>query len=361
MKTLLLLALVAGHVALAQVKPSPQVLRARPDLLRARADSRVSLAPPLAQMVLSGQVWRVDSLRTVVLPGALVSVPLPTGPLTTRTNASGIFTLTLSPANLAALPDSVPVVATAIGYHSQTIKRRKAAQATVVFHLRLVKYKLESAHITLPPATNKNPPKPPATGTSAFWPPPQCSTLERLNSRYFTQAHTLADVNDILANALDAATYDNLRYYYAPDGFVLITRIEQTNAAGVALPGQERWSADVPDGLGSSFASYLKALFIPAHGHFRVIAFAVTNQPITQYRAAPQAGEAREWLQQGADELDPTVGALPYGPTYHCTALIYEFEQSADRDSPLLVPGHLTARKHLVNSRIAAALPKLTP
>ncbi|WP_223649390.1 carboxypeptidase-like regulatory domain-containing protein [Hymenobacter psoromatis] len=363
MKTMLLLALVAGHVALAQKKPSPQVLRVQPNVLPARADSRL-LAPPLAQMVLSGQVRRVDLLRSVPLPGAMVSVPLPTGPLHTRTDTNGKFSLTLSQANLAALPDSVAVVATAIGCNSQTIKLKKAVLATVFFRLRPTIYKMESAHIILP-ATGSRPSARRHSGTpvsqQAFWPPPQCSTLQRLSNRYFAQAHTLSDVDDILYNALSSATYDDLRYYAAPNGFVLITRVEQINDDGVALPGKERWSPDVPDSIGFSLVRYLKALFIPTVGHFRVIAFAVTDQPITTYRPAPQEDEARVWLQQGANELDPDVGALPYGRGYHCTALIYEFKQAAELTGSLDVSGALDATTHLTKSRIMAGLPKLTP
>ena len=360
MKTLLLLALVASHVALAQQKPASPVLT-RPAVPRDSYRDRYRPAPSLAQMVITGQVQRQDSLHTTPLPGALVSVALPGGPQSARTDQNGGFSLILNAAALAALPDSVAVAAAAFGLGSQTVEVKKAAQATVFFHLHLIKYHMMSGHIGRPPATPTGAKKKVAASQQAFWPPPQCSTLQRLNSRYFAQARTLGDVDDILYNALSSATYDDLRYYAAPNGFVLITRVEQINNDGVALPGKERWSPDVPDGVGTSLVSYLKALFIPAVGHFRVIAFAVTNQPITTYRPAPQESEARVWLQQGADELDPHVGALPYGPGYHCTALIYEFEQSAELKGPLDVSGALDATTHLTKSRIMAGLPKITP
>ena len=362
LKSLLLVAsLLAGHVGLAQ--------EARGYGYRDRR------YPPLTQMVITGQVQRQDSLRLRPLPGALVSVALPGGPQSARTEANGGFSLTL---NATALPDSVAVVAAALGLGSQTIRVKKAAQVTAFFHLHLSRFHTRSAHLArptlAPPDVNgaaahtagagvavADANEAAAARTQAFWPPPQCSTLQRLNSGYFAKARTLADVDNILADALDAATYDNLRYYYAPDGFVLITRIEQTTADGVALPGRARWSVQVPEGAGSSLARYLKALFIPASGHFRVIAFAVTTQPIVGYRPAPQEEEARGWLQQGADELDPKVAALPYGASYHCTALIYEFKQVADHANPLVIQDALPARTHLANSRIMAGLPKLTP
>ena len=346
-KILLLFSLLAGHVTLAQE-------------MRDYRRNRYPPAPPLTQMVLSGQVRRVDSLGTVPLAGALVSVKLPAGPLTTRADANGKFIITLAQATLATLPDSVAVVAAAPGYNSQTIKVKQAAQAVAFFRLRRIVYNTISAHVTLPGTPIKHHSGTPAS-QQAFWPPPQCSTLQRLNSRYFAQARTLGDVDDILYNALSSATYDDLRYYAAPHGFVLITRVEQINDAGVALPGKARWSPDVPNGAGSSLVNYLRALFIPAVGHFRVIAFAVTDQPITTYRPAPQEGEARVWLQQGADALDPNVGALPYGPGYHCTALIYEFEQAAELTGSLDVSGALDATTHLTKSHIMAGLPKITP
>ena len=355
LNTLLVLALLAGHVALAQKLSDYQ-----------RNRFPATPPPPLTQMVLSGQVQRLNLLSISAVPEAEVGVMLPTGLLRTRTDANGKFTLTLSRTNLAALPDSVAVVAMANGLRPQTIRVKKAALATVNFRLQ-VTYKVESGHITLPtspsgasrPPTNHHSATP--ASQQAFWPPPQCSTMQRLSNRYFAQAHTLSDVDDILYNALSSATYDDLRYYAAPHGFVLITRVEQINDEGVALPGKERWSPDVPDSIGFSLVRYLKALFIPTVGHFRVIAFAVTDQPITTYRPAPEEAEARVWLQQGANELDPDVGALPYGRGYHCTALIYEFKQAAELTGTLNVSGALDATTHLTKSRIMAGLPKLTP
>ncbi|MEJ7666903.1 MAG: hypothetical protein WKG07_49065 [Hymenobacter sp.] len=73
-------------------------------------------------------------------------------------------------------------------------------------------------------------------------------------------------MDNILVEALDAATYDDLRYYYAPDGFVLIARIEQTDAAALALPGAARWSVKVPGGASTSsigLATSRRCLFRP--------------------------------------------------------------------------------------------------
>ena len=336
----------AGQVAMAQ--------RARPV---------VPGAPPVyypapTQMLITGRIFNVGKTGTTVLPHATVTVKRPNGSVAATMTAddSGDYRLLIPGDVLATLPDSISVTASAFMFESQTIKARKAKAVGVIFYLHLLAMHTESAHINVPPI------QPSTTGAEqAFWPPPQCSTLKVLDPQYFVKAHTLAQVDAILSKALTEATYDDLRYYYAPGGFVLITRIEQTDANGIALPGKARWSVNIPDGFGSSFASYLKALLIPPSGHFRVIAFAVTNAPINRYRAAPSQDEALKWLQQGADALSPKVGALPYDATYHCTALIYEFQRSASSTGGLVVPAQLSAREHLDNSRIARYLPRIQP
>ncbi len=379
MKTYLLLAgLLAGTglAAMAQkarpATPPVSTPAVRPDTRRDYAPGThygYHLPVPAAfdQMVVTGQVLHGSGASASPATKASVAVKLPSGapPLSAKTDASGNFRLAIPAAVLATLPDSVRLEASALLLTSQTIKVKKAAQVSVVFHLQLMTLTTESGHINFPPPPPPPPPPLPPTPTTsaeqAFWPPPQCSTLKVLDQRYFAKAHTLAQVDAILSEALNDANYDDLRYYYAPGGFVLITRIEQTDANGIALPGKARWSVNIPDGFGSSFASYLKALLIPPAGHFRVIAFAVTNEPINRYRAAPSQDEALKWLQLGADALAPKVGALPYDASYHCTALIYEFQRSASSTGGLVVPAQLSARQHLSTSRIAGHLPKIQP
>lgn len=311
---------------------------------------------PVVVMTITGRVFRADSLRVHPLPGVRVSAAPPVRSPTVQTDADGNFTLVLMGQDFAHLPDSVTVQAALFGLGSQAVRLKKAAQARALFRLRPLKMVMESAHIG-PPA----PPKTAPTSQQVFWPPPQCSTMQRLAASYFTKAHTLAEVDALLRAALLGASYDNLRYYYAPEGFVLVTRIEQTDALGYALPGSERWSAAVANETGKSLVGYFKALFLPTMGHFRVIAFVVTNQPISTNQPAPQKSTATSWLQQGADGLDSHQGALPYGPGYHCTALVYEFEQSDDGTGKLVMPNELSVQTHLLTSHIARGLPHPQP
>lgn len=370
MKILVLIALLLVGARSAVMAQGPPPIRREGALLQQPGYGRRYARPTvtgLAQMVVTGQVFRVDKDGARPFVQATVAAERAKGQLvaTTKTDASGNYSLTIPEAVLATLPDSVLVTANAMMFTSQTIKVKKGATAVAVFHLQMVSMTTKSGHINPPPPPPPPPapgPPPPTPGTreQAFWPPPQCSTLKVLDKRFFASAQTLSDVNDILISALDAATYDDSRYYYAPNGFVLITRIEQTDGEGRPLPGKARWSIKVPTGV-KSLASYLKALFIPPSGHFRIIAFAVTDMPIAHFRTAPSEAEALKWLDLGADALSPKVGALPYGPNYHCTALIYEFEGANSGAGDPVVPGNLSARQHLANSHIAAHLPQIQP
>lgn len=323
-------------------------------LLAGAAPSTQAQQPLRVLMTITGRVFRADSLGAQPLAGARVSVAPPVRAPAVQTDADGNFTLVLRGESFARLPDSVGVTVFKFGLGSQTVKLQKATQARVFFRLQLLRMTTMSAHVG-PPATKQ------ATSQQVFWPPPQCSTLQRLAPRYFAQARTLADVDAVLRAALLGASYDNLRYYSAPGGFVLLTRIEQTDAQGYALPGAERWSAAVANEAGKSLVGYFKAIFLPTVGHFRVIAFVVTNETISHFQAPPQKGTAISWLQQGADGLDDHVGALPYGPSYHCTALVYEFRQGDDGTGELVVPNELSVQAHLAASHIARGLPRLQP
>ncbi|MEI7869314.1 MAG: hypothetical protein WCI11_15610 [Candidatus Methylumidiphilus sp.] len=63
------------------------------------------------------------------------------------------------------------------------------------------------------------------------------------------------------------------------------------------------------------------------------------------------------WLRLGYDRLPEGLALTPFTPSFVCTALIYEFEQtSPKKEAQLLSPGKLAAHTHLEASGFYKAL-----
>jgi len=192
------------------------------------------------------------------------------------------------------------------------------------------------------------------------WPPPKASAMEaipreRLVSR--SGRTRLSDVDRRLTAALEANGYYESSYYAVPDGFALVTKMEQIRADGAPESDPARWSLEAPRLSGFSLSSYLQALFAARPGHYRVIAFIVTPQAFRQSETRPTADEAAAWLGGGLDRLPAPLGALEFRSGYACTALIYEFVRPTESDEPKFqVPGALPGRVHLQKSGLWKAL-----
>jgi hypothetical protein len=224
-----------------------------------------------------------------------------------------------------------------------------------------------------PTATASKPPPPPpptsATPPSAAdghprekipqfpWPPPRASAMA-LVPRSFLTAPTgmggqLADVSGRLLAALDLCGYSEHSFYAVPDGFALVTQLEQINPDGTPKQAPARWAADVPPLRSFSMSDYLKALFTANPGYYRIIVFVVTSHPFSQAEAAVGREEAERWLASGLNQLPDTIGKLPFSEAVACTALIYEFEQrEAGKEPVILIPSDLTGTDHLAKSRL---------
>ena len=95
-------------------------------------------------------------------------------------------------------------------------------------------------------------------------------------------------------------------------------------------------------------AAYLQALFSARAGHYRVIAFIVTDVPITEKSTPVSREKAETWLSEGGDVLPAPVAeqSLPEG--CKVTALIYQFRQPGQSEQAVqLLHGALPARQHL--------------
>jgi AraC-like DNA-binding protein len=164
-----------------------------------------------------------------------------------------------------------------------------------------------------------------------------------------TGATRLRDVDDRITAALDRNGYTETSYFSVPDGFALVTRLEQFEPDGTPKGDPDRWSLSPPRLRNFSLSSYLKALLMGQPGHYRVIAFIVTPRAFSQANVQVTPEQASEWLADGLNQLPEPIGDLDFSRAgYACTALIYEFERATDSDGPKVrVPGGLSGLVHL--------------
>ena len=114
------------------------------------------------------------------------------------------------------------------------------------------------------------------------WPPEEPSSLVRIDSLYPDDWHerSLFEVAELLTAALQEAAYLELGFYAAPGGFVMVTRLEGTDAAGAPLAAERRYQLS-DDRSDFSFREYVLSLFFAPKGYYRFIAFVVSDVPYT--------------------------------------------------------------------------------
>jgi hypothetical protein len=194
------------------------------------------------------------------------------------------------------------------------------------------------------------------------WPPPQASARADIPDKLLRHARTeklaLRDIDRRLSAALDAAGYAEKSYFAVPDGFALVTRLEQIEADGAPKKKEsDRWATEPGRLREFSLSAYLKALFTSNVGHFRVIVFVVTSRPFSQAEAMVSRDEALAWFPEGLNRLPDAIGRRPYTAQYASTALIYEFEKSdVAKQAQTKIPGRLTGRTHLERAGVWGAL-----
>lgn len=195
------------------------------------------------------------------------------------------------------------------------------------------------------------------------WPPPQASAMAVLPTRVlfsdsdWNPGMRLSNVDQRLTQALTAAGYSESSYYRIPNGFALVTRIEQIKDDGTPLDPPARWSIDISPLDRFSLLEYLRALFAARNGYFRVIVFAVTSQPFVQTEDHVRRSEALAWLRSGFNVLPHEIGDLEYTQRHQVTALVYEFlKPRAAQNAEFLVPGKIDGLSHLRKSGVISAL-----
>ncbi|MCB0545514.1 MAG: hypothetical protein KDC70_18450 [Saprospiraceae bacterium] len=191
------------------------------------------------------------------------------------------------------------------------------------------------------------------------WPPPSCHTRFELPEKTGAAFKTLGDADVRLRRALDAKGYSQRSYFSVPDGFALVTQLEQYNGEdGAVRNDRTRW-LDYPkkenfDGV----MDYLKSLVMPQKGYFRLFVFVVTDRGFGGSAQRVSKAEATAWLSQGFNKLPASLAAANWSTGYGITALVYEFEvpESNRKPKQQCPTPHIDAQTHLKKSGIAGGL-----
>lgn len=191
------------------------------------------------------------------------------------------------------------------------------------------------------------------------WPPPPYSADEIINDTVFKKVSRLSGIDKILRKALDSCGYLKKRYYYVPNGFALVTKIEQIYGDGTPYSPPNRFNIDGEPNFKFNLFNYIKSLFIAQKGHYRLIVFIITDVPLNQSEDAIQKEDAIKWLKSGNEILPSDIGKLAYTENYKCYALIYEFikpDYEANLNFVNESDSSLQGRDHLVKSNLITFL-----
>ena len=192
------------------------------------------------------------------------------------------------------------------------------------------------------------------------WPPPKSSAFDKIPSEFLNAKKSLKDVANKLEETFDQTGYTQKKYYSVPDGFALVSQLEQFWPDGTSKEEPDRWAAEFRPPRIFSLTSYIKAIFKANPGRYRIVAFIVTSQPFEEGKENITREEARSWLDSGMVVLPKSIGEQPYTDEHYCTALIYEFEQPRRDKKPFFKSlSNLTGRDHLQKSKLWAALKPL--
>ena len=184
------------------------------------------------------------------------------------------------------------------------------------------------------------------------FPPPQCCSPLEIPRSTFGNALKLGDVSSQLIAALNQQGYVYRSFMSVPNGFAIVTQMEQYNADYTHRTDENRWN-NAP--IGTSFSGYLDyflRLVLPSKAYFRTFVFIVTTDAITQNKEVVGKDKARDWYSQGINRLPKTVAELPYTEGVEVTALVYEFVVPDSNRQPKQNCPSVNTQLHLQKSGI---------
>ncbi len=192
------------------------------------------------------------------------------------------------------------------------------------------------------------------------WPPPRPSGWNVLPDDLFdlSAEATYADIDRRLRSALSTVGHDDVGYYWIPDGFAIVTRLERFEEDGSTVADNSRWTATVPAApLTWNLIDYIRALTTAQTGYFRVIVFAVTPQPFSTEPSDHTLDAVEAWAAGGANTLPTAILARNVPQGTKITALVYEFRKVRGGEGvTALDPSHMPIGEQLRRLGLIAAM-----
>ena len=188
------------------------------------------------------------------------------------------------------------------------------------------------------------------------FPPPPCCSPREIPRSSFTSATKLGDVADKISAALEKQGFTYRTFLSVPNGFALVTQMEQYNADYTCRIDASRWS-NTP--IGASFVGYLdyfKRLVMPSKAYYRTFVFIVTTNAFSQQGNNVSKKEASAWYGRGINRLPKTVADVPYTEGVTVTALVYEFVVPESNRKPSQKCPNVETQWHLEKSGLWLAL-----
>ena len=198
------------------------------------------------------------------------------------------------------------------------------------------------------------------------WPPPRSSCFYEIPPKYFLSRNhspvTLSQVARIISIALNHNGYSDKSYYFAPEGFSLVTRLEKFHPSGEFVQGIERWKIEVKHNKEWSLTGYIKALLKgKTEGHFRFFAFIVTTSPLIQSSEKLKSSDVKKMVLGGAGQITEEIGKKLMSSNHKIFALVYEFSLREKQEFlSLTSPGLITGKMHLEKSNILNTIKRIS-
>ncbi len=180
------------------------------------------------------------------------------------------------------------------------------------------------------------------------WPLPPASSTEVIRPAQLGDVQNLQEIADLLEVVLHRRDYE-YRYYGIASGFVMLCRMERINDDATSAANPIRWTSSnrEPWSIWDPRA-ILRGLFNAPYGHYRIIAFAVTDVPLSQEGDDITSEQARALMRRGLDRLPSSLAQIAVTPDTRVTALIYEFRSEGfEAVTRLEMPGRHSGRVHL--------------
>lgn len=169
----------------------------------------------------------------------------------------------------------------------------------------------------------------------------------------------VGDIATSVQAALNAAGYSETSFYNVPDGFVIVTRLEQIERDGTAKSGAERWNVEAPGKDDPFFLKVLKGMVGATSGNYRLFIFVVSTDDRPPTSSEPSYGKAKLWFLRGAAALPAATANRPVTAGHRMSVLVYEFEAITKQKVLARTPGLLTCEDHLVKAGLWQGLATL--